>query len=668
MWNTARLGLLVAAFLFATSASAEQAQKPAKAQAVESTKAAAASPKKTPLIPASAFASLTAFQSATISPDGKWIALRTMHNEAPMIVIVDAGTLKAVDNVRLGKEQQLVWFSWAGGNRILFSAGQLADVFGVEQRVTRLLSYDIRDKSLTKVGWRMKVPDGDNVIYTDPKGQYVLLSMQKTVYEWPTVWRFSLEATPEPDKGEKVQSQKAGVWAWFTDDVGTIRMGLEPRSGHRVFVWYRSGPDDKLRRVAKLTDEDEEEKYWDVAKIVSGSDEGFIFDEVDGHLVLRRVNYATHTPGEIIYANPDWDVTRALIADDGTPIAAFYTDDKRRIVWLDPELRAIQEKLEKAMPGKDVWISSRADNESRMLVWVGHEDDPGALYVYTKADRTLAFFANYRPELVQQKLAQTKAVAYTARDGTEIHGYLTLPVNRPAKALPLIILPHGGPYGIRDTLSYNDETQFLANRGYAVLQPNYRGSGGYGEAFEDLGQGQIGRAMQDDLDDGMDWLVKQGIADPARVCVVGASYGGYAALWAAIRNPERYRCAASFAGVTDWDRQLRYDRRFLDRKDRRAFRDWWEDKDKDFDFDSVSPAKQVSHLTRPVLLAHGKEDSNVPFSQFRVMREAAEAAGIPLELMIFEEAGHGFAEAKEEQRWYEKLEKFLRKHNPPDPQ
>jgi dipeptidyl aminopeptidase/acylaminoacyl peptidase len=124
--------------------------------------------------------------------------------------------------------------------------------------------------------------------------------------------------------------------------------------------------------------------------------------------------------------------------------------------------------------------------------------------------------------------------------------------------LPLIIMPHGGPYGVRDDGTYDVEVQFLANRGYVVLQPEYRGSGGYGKAFSDKGEGQWGRAMQDDLDDGMDWLAGQGTIDPRRVCIIGSSYGGYAALWGAVRNPERYRCAASFAGVSDLKRQMKF--------------------------------------------------------------------------------------------------------------
>lgn len=159
-------------------------------------------------------------------------------------------------------------------------------------------------------------------------------------------------------------------------------------------------------------------------------------------------------------------------------------------------------------------------------------------------------------------------------------------------------------------MEYDPEVQFLVNRGYAVLQPNFRGSGGYGKKFEEAGDGEYGRKMQDDLDDGMDWLARQGTIDPKRVCVVGSSYGGYAAMWAVTRNPERYRCAASFAGVSDLKRQMKYSQRNMYGKNRGRWQMTVEGEEK-FDLDQVSALPQVARLTRPVLLAHGEDDTRV---------------------------------------------------------
>lgn len=613
-------------------------------------------------IPASAFAGQSEFDSATLSPDGKTLAIRMTIGGATRIVLLDPVTKALRHQVTLGEDQELEWYQWFGNDRILLSVSANASIFDVETRMSRLLCFDYPSSTLNFIGRKGEGPDGDNVIYTDPDGRYLLLSLQRTIFDWPSVWRYD-PVPGQPALSRVIQGQKPGIWGWVADDAGNVRMGFSTEF-ERLKIWYRKTPEDNLKVIARISEDDVEDKVWDVVRIVAGSDEGYVLEPVDGRVALRRFNYATRTSGEVIYRDPDHDLTRATIGENGEPSAVYYVDDKQRVVWLDKARGAVQAKLERAMPGMDVWPMSRARDESRMLVHVSREDDPGALYIYSAADRSLAFFANFRPALVTAKLARPEPVSYKARDGTAIKAYLTLPVGTPGKGLPLIVLPHGGPYGVRDTLTYDDEVQFLANRGYAVLQPNYRGSDGYGEDFEKLGKGQIGRAMQDDLDDATDWAVQQGIADPARVCVVGASYGGYAALWAAIRNPERYRCAASFAGVTDWNRQLRYDNAFFSRSGAREWKAWTRGDEKTFDFDSVSPARQVGKLKRPVLLAHGAKDSNVPFSQFNDLKNSAKEAGIPIETLSFPEAGHGFSRPEDEQRWYETLGAFLQRHNP----
>jgi dipeptidyl aminopeptidase/acylaminoacyl peptidase len=638
----------------------------ALAQAPASTTPAAAPirpDEAAPRIPATAFASQDIFSSVRLSPNGNLMAVRATVNAQVQIVILDVVTRKQVHRIVVNAKDQLQWFRWAGNERMLLSISTVGAFFDTEVLYTRLYLMDFKTNALTFVGKKDEGPEGDDVLYVDPLGRYILLSIQRTVYDYPSVWRFSLE--PQPAKPGMVQAPRNGIWEWFADDAGTVRMGFEA-SGSKLKVWYRKLAADELKLVVKLGEDDLDDKIWDIARIFSGQDEGFILEKAGNTVALRKFNYATRSSGDIVYQNPEWDVTEAIIGRDGKPSAAYFTDDKDRVEWLDPAMKTLQKRLEKAMPGMDLWVVSRAEDDSRMLISAGHEDDPGALFLYTAAKRSLEYLADYRPAIKPSQLARPKPVSYVARDKTLIHAYLTLPRGHDAKRLPLIILPHGGPYGIRDKLEYNSEVQFLANRGYAVLQPNYRGSGGYGEPFGELGRGEIGRKMQDDIDDAMDWAVKQGIADAARVCVVGSSYGGYAALWAVIRNPERYRCAASFAGVTDWKKQLSYDADFFSRTGARKWRTQVVGEDSAFDLDTVSPARQVARLTRPVLLAHGDDDTNVPFSQYKRMRDAAAQAKVPLELLVFADEGHGFGKPEDEQRWYEALEAFLTKNNPAD--
>jgi len=578
------------------------------------------------------------------------------------IAILDSEQRKLVFHLNVGEKDELEWFRWAGSERLLAAISSTSHLYGEEISYSRIMGFDLRTQTFANIVMKHMGPVGDDLLYTDPAGQYVLLSIQKSIFDWPSVWRFDLDRKDE-EQATQVQAVKDGVFRWYCDDQGNVRMGLE-FTGSKLKVWYRKLPGDDLKVAVRLTKDDFEDKVWDVVKLFAGSDEGYILKKAGNTVALRKFNFATRTPGDIVYQNPQWDLTDFDVGLDGKPRAAFYIDDKMRAVWFDDQWKTLHARLEKALPGTDIWVTSRAIDDSRMLIYSGREDDPGALYLYTAAKRSLEFLGDYRPQIDHALLATPKPIAFTARDKTVIHGYLTLPRGRPAKGLPLIILPHGGPYGIRDILAFDDDVQFLANRGYAVLQPNYRGSGGFGDDFDKLGDGQIGRRMQDDLDDGMEWLVQQGIADPHRVCVVGASYGGYAALWAVIRNPERYRCAVSFAGVTNWKKQLSYSVRAIDKDE---WRDWAKKvrgDDEKFDLDSISPAKQIARLTRPVLLVHGDKDSRVPFSQFKEMRDAAQRAKAPVEPLVFAGEGHGFDKPEDRQRWFENLEAFLARNNP----
>jgi dipeptidyl aminopeptidase/acylaminoacyl peptidase len=273
-----------------------------------------------------------------------------------------------------------------------------------------------------------------------------------------------------------------------------------------------------------------------------------------------------------------------------------------------------------------------------------------------------ALFAPYA-RVTPGGLSPVTAVNYSARDGLNLPAYLTLPQGREAKNLPLIVLPHGGPFA-RDEWSYDPLVQFLANRGYAVLQPQFRGSTGYGKDFVSRGYGEYGRKMQDDLDDGVDWLARSGKVDPKRVCIVGMSYGGYAAMWGAVRNPERYRCAASWAGVSDLRSQLSHDRKSFSAT--RYFKEWrtkvaGEGK---VDLAAVSPLAFAHQLKVPLFIAHGEEDETVPVTQSRKMVEALTSARANVTSAFYKDSGHDFGTAADVEDFLRRLEAFLAKHNP----
>ena len=612
------------------------------------------------------FAGRSSFWDAKLSPDGNKLSyLRRKDGEAQFIV-ADVTSRKLIRAFGTDPSDQFEWYRWVTDDKLLVSVSTAGTFLGEDVRYTRLILVEVGSGVMTRLFGRTDVVTGDNVIHYAADGSYILVSIQQSVYDYPSVVRHELKPG---GKVSTVQQSREGVWNWTADNNGVVRMGTGWSNG-KLNVYYRSDATGELKLVARVKEgEKTTDKYWDAVEIIGGSDEGFVLSEGEsGRVGLRRYNFATRTMVETIYEHPEWDIDAAGIKD-GQPYAVYFTADRDEVHYLDPALARQHRSLKKALASGplagEVWVTSRARDGSRMLVLTGSEADPGVLYFYEPVAKRMDEVAQFRPALDFQKLARPKPMQYSARDGAVIRGYLTLPRGREAKGLPLIIMPHGGPYGIRDKLEYNDEVQLLANRGYAVLQPNFRGSGGYGEAFFELGTGQIGRKMQDDLDDAMDWAVKQGIADPARVCVVGGSYGGYAAMWAVLRNPERYRCAASWAGVTDLEKQLRYDSQSFSRGGFKRWRDRVRGSGV-AEVKTVSPMGHAEKLTRPLLLAHGTKDIVVPFNQYTMFEKATRTAPVKPQTLVIKDEGHSFSTAENEQQWYEALTGFLAKHNPAD--
>lgn len=632
--------------------------------------AAAASPNQL-IVPSEVFAAEGNMSGPRISPDGRNLVFRQLSDGKSYLTIKSLDTGASFSRT-LPEGSELNWFRWAGSERVLFSVSTLKQYLGArrglsgEFQQTELYVVDTTTKSARYVGPETIGPDGDNVLHVDPDGKFLILSARESIYKYPAVFRVDLNT----GNAEKIIEERNDIWRWIADNRGVVRMGLSYRRSSTL-VFYRRSETKKFRRIEKVKDkrviDGDSEPLLDGFVIVAGTDEGYVLSSGDtGRFALHRINHAQRQIGEQVFDVPEHDLTRFTVDDDGALRAAVYSDSRERIKWFDPQLAEYQRTLEGAMKGQEVWIVSHSTDRSRMVVLTTSAQDPGSYYLFEPSRRRLDRFGGVNDRIDPAKMSTTTYKSYTSRDGTQIPAYLTLPKGRKPERLPLIIMPHGGPYGVRDTLDFNMEVQFLANRGYAVLQPNYRGSGGYGEKFVTLGEGQIGRAMQDDLDDGMDWLVREGIADERRVCLVGSSYGGYAALWGVTRNPERYRCAASFAGVTDYDQQLRFNSSYLKHRYATDWRQTVRGED-GFNMDDVSPVTMAERLKRPVLLAHGTEDSRVPYRQFTIYKDKLEDLGADAVFVTYEDEGHGFTDKKNRQDWLDQLEAFLDNHNPSDP-
>jgi dipeptidyl aminopeptidase/acylaminoacyl peptidase len=337
-----------------------------------------------------------------------------------------------------------------------------------------------------------------------------------------------------------------------------------------------------------------------------------------------------------------------------------YAADRTRFHWLDEDMKQIHAKLEASLPDTVHRPRQFAEDGSKIIFFSSSDRDPGVFYLYERARQKVSELAVTKPAIEPDKMARMQPIEFSARDGLVLHGYLTLPLGRAARNLPLILHPHGGPFGLRDEWAYRDEVQFYANRGYAILQVNYRGSGGYGRQFEQAGFKRWGREMQDDLSDGVKWAIGQGIADPARVVISGASYGGYATMAGLAFTPELYCAGINYVGVTNIEllipKEMPPDRRYwrdtrlgklTDAADRKRIYE-------------TSPVHFADRIQAPLLMAYGKNDPRVHIDHGFDMERALKKAGKNFEMIIEEEEGHGFRLEERSIAFYTRVDAFLK--------
>jgi dipeptidyl aminopeptidase/acylaminoacyl peptidase len=653
MKNTITIAL--AALLFATRATGAEPTTPAQPSV------AAAAERARQLISAADFGALPFMVGPKLSPDARHIVTEAYYKGDKVLTILQLGAkTMATHSFNIPKKSDLLWYRWAGNDRLLISLGLSDILWGEEVYMSRLLMYDLKTGKATFLGRKGEGLDGDTVIYTDPEGRWLLLNVQRTVFDYPSVWRVDLDTLEQ----KKVVGEYPHVWSWFADASGTVRAGMGA-DGNRRWLYYRKSANDKFEKVfkRKITKEEEEGTIERFVPI-DGSDNGYAVSNArTGRYALYRYDFASDSLGEAIFEHPQVDIEDFSESVDGEITAVYYTDDRARVEWLVPRMKELQETIDKALPGRINRVASMSRDRKKMLVWTGSASDPGVYYYFDSDAGVMNLLVKPYEKITGKTLASVESTSYPARDGLTIPAYVTVPYGIETKQLPLIIMPHGGPF-VRDEWEYDSWAQFLANRGYIVLQPNFRGSTGYGRDFVAKGEGQWGRTMQDDLDDGVKWLVEQGKADPKRVCIMGASYGGYAALWAAARNPEIYRCAISLAGISDLKEQLRYNRRAFIAS--RYFAAWREkvQGDKDFDLKTVSPLYAVDRITIPLLIAHGTEDETVPIAQSKKLHEALTKANKPHSYIVYEGEGHGFNKPENATAFLERIDEFLRVNNP----
>jgi pimeloyl-ACP methyl ester carboxylesterase len=472
----------------------------------------------------------------------------------------------------------------------------------------------------------------------------------------------------ETGRGELIERPSESVVGWWLGVNGdpVVRMSVV----NRTIRLYRKDDAGKWREFYRMRqrDLDEAEEYAPIGPS-DNPDKYYVRAHPAGHdrLGIYLYDLKKEEFGEPLLENPTFDIESGRISRDGTRVQSYcYYAHVRICEFKDPKINAHMRGLRKYFDeSANLYVFDASEDDKNFLLYVEGPNDPPAYYYYQTEKKDIQLIGSQRKILDSLSRPKASVISWKGRDGVELTGYLTVPasVSTPSK-LPLVVHPHGGPEA-RDHLSYDPWVQYFAARGYAVFQPNFRGSAGFGRTFAESGYGKWGGAMQDDITDGLKALVDQGTVDPARVCIVGASYGGYAALAGAAFTPDLYKCAVSIAGISDLDDMIGWSKRTYGSDS--ALIDYVHKVMGDPDKDSVriratSPAQQVGRIKIPILLVHGTDDGIVPIAQSRTMKKALDKAGMKTELIELEKEGHGGWERYNELRVLKAIDQFLWKH------
>ena len=589
------------------------------------------------------------FSAVTLSPTGEYLTVSVPEGDRTVLAAFRVADMELVGKWDYGRQMHADRVRWVNDERFFVYVSRKLGRYDFRVGTPDVHASNVDGKR------RITIPNG---------GTYQIVDTLEQEPDWILVQRSIDSAYLSRLNVNDGRLRTAAIaplrfGSFLVDHEGTLRYAIGTEESNEVVTLRRVG--DSWAEIHR-------------APMGGSSNMPMGFDP-DNRLVYTRVSedgeptrvYALDAETEeltLLSENENVDPDSYLYSSDGKELLAVrYLDGVPTTDFINTEHAEVltYAGLMNAFPDHAVAFSGISRDGRLVLVHVYSDVDPGSYYLFDRQTGQARFLLAARSWIKPEQMSPMRAISFTARDGTQVHGYITIPRNSDGRNLPLIMNPHGGPHGPRDVWGFNPEVQFLANRGYAVLQVNFRGSGGYGNAFERMGYRNWGTSMIDDMTDGVEWAVAEGIADPNRICTYGASYGGYAALQSVVREPERYRCTIGYVGVFSLPLMFRdgdiprqeSGRNYLNRVMPES----------QAEQQSQSPAFNVDRINIPVMLVHGERDERVPMSQYRALKSALEDAGKPPEVEILaRNEGHGFQELENNVRLYNAMEEFLDKY------
>ena len=626
-------------------------------------------------VPVEHYSRMPVIYDAALSPDGNFLAAVADNDGSYIIRVINLNdpTDKKVRAIKYAKGVKILWVKWANNDVLLASTREKTRFNSnlVDAGYLYALNKDLTTnqmllvpKSKKGAGRRFRETElrqfNNRVINFLPKDpDHILMSygLYDRMVEDVVKVNVRTKAVHRIKQGER------SIQAWRTDLRGIPRIGIgtnETTRKPRMIV--RDAKTDMWRDVSNYPGLTPGTNVYgftaNVNEIIIGAYGGkdtlglFIYDLVQKKQTRK------------LFQNDKYDANGIVRSADGSKvIGVSYIGDVSQTEFFDPAYRTRIDNIHAILPQYHISYIDQTPDGQKIVFKASAASVPNSLMYYDAKTKKVKLIAEDYPEIGATIQGDVTVTSYKARDGFEIPAYITTPPKiadgMPLKNLPFIVMPHGGPYA-RDTHSFDYLAQFMASRGYGVLQMNFRGSKGYGRAFEEAGR-KNWVLMQEDVEDGTRWLIKKGYADPKRICIVGWSYGGYAALMGAIKDPDLYTCAASMAGVTDLHDMVTDLKRF--RFGRRTAQNFilngFEDRDA---IKENSPVKRASEITIPLMLAHGERDTVVYFDQFTRMKKALKKSSSKVTYLVLEDEDHQLSSSSNRHTFFRTLDKFLHKN------
>ncbi|HBK47243.1 MAG TPA: peptidase S9 [Xanthomonadaceae bacterium] len=609
------------------------------------------------------------FTDIELSPTGEYFAATVPMEDRTALAIMRRADNKLSGTFVLGKNSHVSSFSWVNDNRVIISIAEKYGLLDSPQPTGELYAVNADGGSPELlVGYRAQGSGLGTNIQTK-RTELVAAFLADTLIDddrnviisvWPWTGQdpYTRAEKLDVNTGRRIPVAKAPVRRanFSTDNAGQVRFAEGAGADNVSKLYYRDAAGSEWRL---LNDEG-----------VSGRIQtplGFSADNRTAYLQVQNARGPDSIVAWDIASGERSQVLRDSVADplriiyrDGTsiPVGAIVQAGKPKALFFDEQSAEARmyHSLEAAFGGDAVYITSSTKDGKLVLVQAYSGSNPGDFFLFDTVAKKAQHLISRREWFDPAKAARVEPFAFKARDGLELHGYLTLPQDSNGKPLPMVVMPHGGPFEVFDSWSFDSEAQMLAKAGYAVLQLNFRGSGGYGRTFHQAGAREWGGAMQDDVTDATRWAIQQGHADASRICIYGASYGAYAALMGVAREPDLYRCAAGYVGV--YDLPMMFTTGDIQKRGsgENYLREWIGEPKA---LAEVSPVNLADRIKVPVFLAAGGEDERAPIQHSKRMEAALAKAGVPVEALYYSTEGHGFYTEPHQREYYTKLLAFL---------